>query len=232
MQQVNGQTFRPEEIISMRRLNRKTGEWSETEYPKVGGRLRIAHEENGTLDISTDVVQYDGNIAVVKAMCATDKGSYSGIGMASLERDERIAPAILELAETRAIARALRFAGYGVEYCSAEEISHLEQEQEKHSYQPAVNDPFEQKDKAIYCPATPGNMEPVAGGNARSNNGGNGNGNGRLSQKQHSYLLSLADERGVSRKELDGMSRERYGCVVSYLKKVDASSFIGEMTAH
>jgi hypothetical protein len=34
--------------------------------------------------------------------------------------------AILELAETRAIARSLRFAGYGVEYCSAEEVSHLE----------------------------------------------------------------------------------------------------------
>ena len=45
--------------------------------------------------------------------------------MASSERDQEIAPAILELAETRAIARSLRFAGYGVEYCSAEEVSHL-----------------------------------------------------------------------------------------------------------
>ena len=45
--------------------------------------------------------------------------------MASVQRDEKIAPAILELAETRAIARSLRFAGYGVEYCSAEEVSHF-----------------------------------------------------------------------------------------------------------
>jgi hypothetical protein len=53
------------------------------------------------------------------------KGTFPGIGMASVERDHTIAPAILELAETRSIARFLRFAGYGVEYCSAEEISCL-----------------------------------------------------------------------------------------------------------
>jgi hypothetical protein len=219
MTQVNGHHFRPEELISMRRLNRKTGEWSETEYPKVGGRLRIAHEQNDSISITTEIVQYDGQVAVVKAMCSTDKGSYSGIGMSSVERDAKIAPAILELAETRAIARALRFSGVGVEYCSAEEISHLEQD--KHSSQPAVNDPFEQKDKAIYCPATPGNMQPVGGG-GNGGNGGNGgadkgdNNNGRLSQKQHSFLLHLADDRGVSRKALDEMSKERFACVVSY----------------
>lgn len=33
---------------------------------------------------------------------------------------------MIELAETRSVARALRFAGYGLEYCGAEEVSHLE----------------------------------------------------------------------------------------------------------
>ena len=94
-------------------------------YPKVGGRLRLAHEENHQLSITTNIVKYDGKIAVVSATSATNKGSFQGLGMASTERDQEIAPAILELAETRAIARSLRFAGYGVEYCSAEEVSHL-----------------------------------------------------------------------------------------------------------
>ncbi len=57
---------------------------------------------------------------MVKAVTSTMKGNFPGLGMASVERDSSIAPAILELAETRAIARSLRFAGYGVEYCSAE----------------------------------------------------------------------------------------------------------------
>ena len=235
MTQVNGHHFRPEEIISMRRLNRKTGEWSETEYPKVGGRLRIAHEQNDSISITSEVIQYDGQVAVVKAMCSTDKGSYSGIGMSSVERDAKIAPAILELAETRAIARSLRFSGVGVEFCSAEEISHLEQD--KHSSPPVKNEPHEQPGKIIHHPHTATSNQP-AGGNGSGNNGGNGgadnggNNNGRLSQKQHSFLLHLADDRGVSRKDLDEMSKERFACVVSYLSKVDASSLIQEMTAH
>src|SRR5208337_5631125 len=32
---------------------------------------------------------------------------------------------LVELAETRSIARALRFAGFGLEFCGAEEIAHV-----------------------------------------------------------------------------------------------------------
>ena len=100
MAHLNGNQFRPEEIICLRHYDKKTGIWSESEFPKVGGRLRLAHEVNGSLDINTDIVQYDGKLAVVRAVISSDKGSFSGIGMASVERDAKIAPAILELAET------------------------------------------------------------------------------------------------------------------------------------
>jgi hypothetical protein len=39
------------------------------------------------------------------------KGSFPGLGMASMERDSSIAPAILELAETHGIAGSLKFDG-------------------------------------------------------------------------------------------------------------------------
>ncbi|WP_163336126.1 hypothetical protein [Desulfopila sp. IMCC35008] len=251
MTKANGNQFLPEELVTMRHFDKKTSQWSVTDYPKVGGRLRLAHELNGSLDISTEIIKYDGNVAVVKALCSTDKGSYTGVSMASVERDAKIAPAILELAETRAIARALRFAGYGVEYCSAEEVSHLNFDKPP---SPAIeNDPFRpDPEGTLYCPSSPGKMHHSAGGGStghstnggRSNdtngNGGNGNGhesnggNGtsRLSQKQHSFLLHLADDRDISRKELDDMSRERFGSVISFLSKGDASSLIGEMTAN
>ncbi len=139
MTPVNGNQFMPTELIAMRHYDKKSGEWRESEYPKVGGRLRLAHEHNGTLEISTEIIKYDGNVAIVKAHCTTDKGSYSGIGMAtSVERDGKIAPAILELAETRAIARSLRFAGYGIEYCSAEEVSHLDNENGRQLSSPPI----------------------------------------------------------------------------------------------
>ncbi|MDR3542723.1 MAG: hypothetical protein P4L69_17435 [Desulfosporosinus sp.] len=237
MANTNGNQFLPDEIITMRHCDKKTGVWSESEFPKVGGRLRLAHEHNGSLEINSEIVQYDGNIAVVRVILTTDKGSFTGIGMASLERDVKIAPAILELAETRAIARSLRFAGYGVEFCSAEEVSHLEQE--RPALPPINEDPFMPKGQAIYCPATPGKMQidggngrGVANGNGGVNGTGNGKPNGRLSQKQQSFLVSLAEDRGYDRKRLDDMSRERYGVVVNFLSKNDASSFIGELTSN
>ena len=120
----NGNQFREDEIITLEQL--RDGKMVRNIFPKIGGRLRLAHEENDQLSITTEIIKYDENLAVVRAITTTMKGSFPGIGMASVERDHSIAPAILELAETRAIARSLRFAGYGVEYCSAEEISHLE----------------------------------------------------------------------------------------------------------
>ena len=240
MQQVNGSEFRPEEIVTLRHFDKKTSQWVESEFPKVGGRLRLAHLENDSLDISTEVFQYDGNLAVVKAVCTTTKGCFCGLGMASTERDAKIAPALLELAETRAIARALRFAGYGVEYCSAEEISHLEPDKEPPAPRPEHS--IREPEKAIYCPRTPGSYQPADGGVYKANNGnarpnggseqGSGNGNGRLTQKQHGLLLKLAEDRGFSRSQLDNMSKERFGCVLNFVSKGDASSLIGELTSN
>jgi len=236
MAHLNGNQFRPEEIICLRHYDKKTGVWSESEFPKVGGRLRLAHEVNGSLDINTDIVQYDGKLAVVRAAITSDKGSFSGIGMASVERDAKIAPAILELAETRAIARCLRFAGFGVEYCSAEEVSHLEAET---PVQPPENHHHQSQERPSYQPAPPrqaqpddrprnGNGQGVSAGNGENSNGNNG----RISQKQHAFLLSLAEDRNVGRKQLDDMSKERFGVVVNFLTKADASSFIGELTSN
>ena len=110
----------------MSHWGKKEEKWVNSIFPKVGGRLRLAHEDNEQMSITTEIVRYDENIAVVMAVTTTSKGSFPGVGMASTEKDHTIAPAILELAETRAIARSLLFAGYGVEYCNAEEISYLE----------------------------------------------------------------------------------------------------------
>ena len=57
MKQVNGNTFRPEELISMRHYDKKNGQWIETDYPKVGGRLRIAHDQNDSISITTEIIK-------------------------------------------------------------------------------------------------------------------------------------------------------------------------------
>lgn len=92
------------------------------QYPIVGGRLRLAHESNNELSITTNIIDLTDDRVVIQANIKTEKGSFSGLGNASTKRDRMLSNALIELAETRAIARALRFAGYGVEYTGFEEM--------------------------------------------------------------------------------------------------------------
>lgn len=80
-------SFRDEELVLRRQ--KVNGEWIETYFPKVGGRLRLAHDGNERLSIHTEVVRFDDGWAVVKATATTDKGSFSGFGTASAQRDAR-----------------------------------------------------------------------------------------------------------------------------------------------
>lgn len=111
--------FREDELIT-RRMNGQT-----RVFPVVGGRLRLAHEENEKLSLRTELVSWDGQYAVFRCTAATTKGEFVGYGTANSERDTRLSESLIELAETRSCARALRFAGYGLEYCGAEEVSHV-----------------------------------------------------------------------------------------------------------
>ena len=120
-------------------------------YPVVGGRLRLAHDENKSLTIDTNIVHYGDDYAVVQAHVKTEKGSFTGLGNASVKRDRVLANAILELAETRAIARALRFAGYGVEYTGFEEVGNEPKTLQPDT--PAEEDP-KSSEKLIPEPAT------------------------------------------------------------------------------
>jgi hypothetical protein len=111
--------FREDELIT-RKMNGQT-----RVFPVVGGRLRLAHEGNQKLSLQTELVSWDGNYAVFRCVATTEKGQFVGYGTANNQRDARLAESLLELSETRSIARALRFAGYGLEYCGAEEVSHV-----------------------------------------------------------------------------------------------------------
>ena len=70
------------------------------------------------------------------------------------------------------------------------------------------------------------------GNGGDSNSGNGGNGKGRLTSKQHSFLLKLANEKGMTKKELNDQSVEIYGCVIDYLTRQNASSLIDNMLAN
>ena len=118
----NGQ-FLESELIH--RKVKVDNEWQTRTFPVVGGRLRILHENNDHLGIQTEIIRLDNDFVVVKAAVESQRGKFNGTGTASGQRDAKLADSLVELAETRAIARALRFGGIGVEYTGAEEVSHV-----------------------------------------------------------------------------------------------------------
>ena len=114
-------TFKPDELIT------KNG----NTYPVIAGKLRLAHEDNADLSITTELISFEAlDQAVVKATTGTEKGTYQAYGVASASKDTRLVESLLELAETRAIARALRFAGYGMETCGIEELGDVQAQPE------------------------------------------------------------------------------------------------------
>ena len=210
---TNGTQFREDEIVILTHWDKREQAWLKSIHPKIAGRLRLAHEDNEQLSITSEVVNYDGNIAVVKVVSTTAKGDFPGLGMSSIERDKTIAPAILELAETRAIARSLRFAGYGVEYCSAEEISHLEN-----------GDAHIPDDKDNQ--GEPSQEESEGGNGGSSEDGGNGGKSARVTNKQLNYIVTLGKNVAMDSKDLDEESLKVFGVKMAYLTVQTASSFI------
>jgi len=220
--QNNGNQFRDDEIVIMTHWDKKEEKWVKSIYPKVGGRLRLAHEDNQQLSITTEIVRYDESLAVVRAVTTSMKGSFPGLGMASVERDLTIAPAILELAETRAIARSLRFAGYGVEYCFAEEVSHL---QNGGDSAPPDDKPQTKSPQEVQ---KGGDGEKTGSGDNRGD-GGSGNGNSRITNKQLNYAVNLGRTLGLNSKDLDEESVKVFGVKLAYLTVKDGSALIDHL---
>jgi hypothetical protein len=94
---------------------------------KIGGKLRVLHQENDQVSILTEIVRLEPDYVVCRATVQTAKGTFSGIGVATLNMDARIGDAIVSLSETRAVARACRHSGYAMDSCGAEELAFVEE---------------------------------------------------------------------------------------------------------
>ena len=192
----NGQ-FREDELVS--RKVKVGNEWQTRVFPIIGGRLRILHETSEHLSIQTEVVRLEPEFVVIRAAVETQRGKFNGTGTASAQRDARLADSLVELAETRAIARALRFGGIGVEYTGAEEVSHVAAAEPERQQNP--NKEAEQ-------------VVPQGNGDSKPETKPAANGNGRATQAQCRALWALT-------------KRAKYTVedIVSLLGPLNASTF-------
>ncbi len=206
---MNANGFQEHELVS--RKVKIGNEWQTRTFPVVGGRLRILHENNDNLSIQTEIIRLESDFAVVKAAVESHKGKFNGTGTASVQRDARLADSLVELAETRAIARALRFGGIGVEYTGAEEVSHV----------PSIESEPEQtagKESKPVFPEDSGNNKPETKST--------GNGNGRSSQAQCRALYALTKKARYGEEEIAKMLRPMNAPTFEDLTREDASRLI------
>ena len=96
---------------------------SESNYPTVGERLGIQHNDHHQISIETEIIEFRHlELAICRSRVTTTKGIFTGSGVASQEKDADMVTSLLEIAETRAVSRALRFSGALVEYTGREEM--------------------------------------------------------------------------------------------------------------
>jgi len=76
------------------------------------------------------------------------------------------------------------------------------------------------------------NQPSGSGGNGNGyqrNGNGNVNSNGRITAKQHKFIISLLKNNGITKKEINQRCVDAYGSVLDYLSRADASSLISEL---
>jgi hypothetical protein len=218
--------FREDELVS-RRV--KVGdEWQTRVFPIIGGRLRIIHETNSRLSIDTEILKLEPDFAVVRATLESEKGKFCGTGTASAQRDVRLADSLVELAESRAIARSLRFGGVGVEYTGFEEVTHVvgaEQEKEQ-----TLN-----KDAERVFPEGNGGSKPdaavqhYASGNGKEKPKLQSFGNGRATAAQVRALYALTKRANYSDEDIESLLRPVNAATFQDLSRECASHLISSL---
>jgi len=87
----------------------------------------------------------------------------------------------------------------------------------------------------LYADKSSTSRKPAHNGNGGNGNGyqhngnGNGNSNGRITAKQHKFILSLLKNNGITTKEINKRCNEAYGSVLDFLSRADASNLISEL---
>ena len=193
------------------------------------GLLAIAHDE-GLTAITTEVVQLptddNGKVAVVRATVETRKGRFSGIGDANPTNvNRRIAPHILRMAESRAVARALRLA-VNIGEVAVEELGDDVAAAEAQGRAPTLSSAA----SPVPAPASSLHGPPINGGagnEAGSASKSPSDPSDRITSKQLAAIHAACRRLAVSRDDLHGLVTERFRKPkLEYLSKAEASEIL------
>jgi hypothetical protein len=130
----------------------------------------------------------------------------------------------LKAAATDALKKSATLLGVGLHLYSNDGHSSKKQPNTdgKHSSGSNANRKYDRNDR------NRGDNGGNGGNHSRSNNG---QGNGRISSKQHKYILDLMKEQKMTKSQLNHQCVQAYGSVLAHISRHDASSLIDELLA-
>ncbi len=187
------------------------------DYLEVKWRLLWLRSEHPDADISTELVQFGPELAVIKATVKVP-GQGSATGHATQ------CPADfnewLEKCETKAVGRALAMLGYGTQFATELEWERDDNGQVAHVADAPVERP--QHGSAASTQPVPA-PAPLANGN--------GNGHGKAgeplaSPAQVKAIYVIGHSQGLSEQDVDERVRQQFGAVPAGLTKRQASQMI------
>ena len=179
------------------------------------GLLAQAHED-GLRSVHTELVQVpskaNGDVAIVRAVVVTCRGTFEGIGDAS-PSNTRMTGAVIRVAETRAKARALRDA-VNIGLVSIDELDDVDDD----------TDAIEPPSKPIT--ATPTTPAPANGNTSEPRSD-------LMSHAQRRLLFRIAAERGVAIDDIGKWLENHWGLKdMRTWSKTEASRLIEKLKAN
>lgn len=140
--------------------------------PRFADILDIAYSQHGLKRVATEIKQYPNEAnkwtTIVHATVVTDRGEFSAIGDANPENaGKMIAPHAIRFAESRAIARALRWATNAGEALDVEMGDYAPehpsvQQRPQQTTRPAQQRPANVDRDGVVAGATPAKADPMA----------------------------------------------------------------------
>jgi predicted nucleic acid-binding Zn finger protein len=219
------------------------------EFVKYPGLLDLGHQK-GISSIEVDIVQMptkdNGNFAVCRATVMSKMGeTFIDIGDANPNNcSSKVVRHLLRLANTRAIARALRsFTNIGM--TAVEELADFndaipeagqagQYTQSKTKPKPVAKKPAARAPKQ--APAKTSKPDTAANTGEQnqmpkteSKGAAEPNNQPKMSEAQKRAIYNLSRRRGISVEQLEQMVSDAYGCSLENLTSGDASAFIRQL---
>ena len=127
----------------------------------------------------------------------------------------------LKAAATDAIKKCATLMGVGLHlYNNDGNLIGKQQNSTNHSAGSNANNGYSRNDR---------NREGNGGNGGNRSRSHNDQGNGKISAKQHKYILDLIKEQGMSKSQLNQQCVQAYGSVLAHISRNDASSLIDEL---